>query len=318
MNRNAKYHHVPVLLDEVMKMLDIEDGDLVVDGTLGGGGYSKEILKCVGKNGRVLSIDLDEVAISNFELLLAGSDLKKRSLLVHGNFGDIDRIVLKNKFLPVNKIVVDIGLSSFQLDNSGRGITFQNDEVLDMRFDLSSSAPDAKFILNHYDQVELTKIFRDYGEDRWSNVIAKHVVLSRAEKQVTTTVELIEIIKKALPKPVKHLYTATARRIFQALRIAVNHELSNLENFLPKAFEILAPGGMLAVVTFHSLEDRIVKQYFAGLTKGCVCPIDFPQCVCGKLPVGELVNRKPITASAEELLKNPRSHSAKLRVIKKI
>lgn len=318
MNRNAKYHHTPVLLNEVVDLLDVSEGDLVVDGTLGGGGYSKELLGLVGKNGKVLSIDLDEAALENFRLLIAGSSLKDRSVLVHGNFADIDKIVLKNNFLPINKVVVDIGLSSYQLDNSGRGITFQNDELLDMRFDVSSKSPDARFILNHYDLGQLVKIFKDYGEEKWSLQIAKNVVRKRSEKQLETTFELVEIIKEALPKPVKHLFASSARRIFQALRIAVNHELDNLENFLPKAFELLVPGGRIAVVTFHSLEDRIVKQYFASLTKGCVCPVDFPQCVCGKLPQGELVNRKPVIASEEEFKSNSRSHSAKLRVIKKL
>jgi 16S rRNA (cytosine1402-N4)-methyltransferase len=162
MNRNAKYHHTPVLLNEVVDLLDVSEGDLVVDGTLGGGGYSKELLGLVGKNGKVLSIDLDEAALENFRLLIAGSSLKDRSVLVHGNFVDIDKIVLKNNFLPINKVVVDIGLSSYQLDNSGRGITFQNDELLDMRFDVSSKSPDARFILNHYDLGQLVKIFKDY------------------------------------------------------------------------------------------------------------------------------------------------------------
>ena len=215
-----------------------------------------------------------------------------------------------------NGIVADLGLSSYELEH--RGISFQKDQPLDMRFDLSQPE-DAKFILNSYDEKRLVKIFEDYGEEKFSRQIVRKILEKRDKRiEIRKTAELYQIIVDALPKPVKHKADDSARRIFQALRIEVNHELQNLEEFLPKAFDILAPGGRLVVVSFHSLEDRIVKQFFVGLTKGCGCPIDFPQCLCGKNPKGKILTKKPVYASREELNNNPRSRPAKLRAVVKL
>ena len=211
-----------------------------------------------------------------------------------------------------------MGLSSYELDQAGRGISFQKKEPLDMRFDQKGNTVDAKFILNNYDQKQLERIFNEYGEEKFTRLIVRKIEQVRAKSAIHYTTDLYDIIVDALPKPVKHKADDNARRIFQALRIEVNHELGNLEEFLPKAFDLLNPGGKLVVVSFHSLEDRIVKQFFVGLTKGCVCPPDFPQCICGKGAQGKILTKKLVSASEQELENNPRSKPAKLRAIVKL
>lgn len=311
-----QYHHQPVLLNEVLEFLKPKHGQNYIDATLGGGGYTQAILERVKPNGQVLAIDLDEEAIQNTRNQISNSE---NLILHHGNFRDIDAIVKQYNFSKPDGIVADIGLSSYQLDQAERGISFQKNEVLDMRFDKSSSQPDAKFILNNYEEEKLLKIFRNYGEEKFAKQIANKVLGLRTKgEEIKYTTDLYKIIKDALPKPVKHRANDSARRIFQALRIEVNQELENLESFLPQAFEILKSGGRLAVVSFHSLEDRIVKQFFANICKGCICPIDFPICVCKKTILATIETKKPILASENEKIKNPRSISAKLRVIKKI
>jgi 16S rRNA (cytosine1402-N4)-methyltransferase len=311
------YKHIPVLLEEVLQFLDPKPGENFVDGTLGGGGYSRAILEKNQPGGKVLAIDLDDEAIKNFQYPISNIQ-DKLFIAVQGNFANLDKIIVNHKFFNISGIVADIGLSSFQLDDSGRGISFQKKEPLDMRFDQTSQEPDAKFILNNHSLQELTEIFRKYGEDKYSAKIAKEIVQERSKKPIHYTSELFEIIEQALPKPVKHKANDSARRIFQALRIAVNHELSNLESFLPKALDLLNPGGRLVVVSFHSLEDRIVKQFFQASAKGCICPLDFPQCICGKNAVAKILTKKPVTASTDELEENSRSKPAKLRALIKL
>lgn len=314
---NVEYNHVPVLLNEVLEYLSPKSGENFVDATLGGGGYSRAIISKIGK-GKLLSVDLDQDAIENSRIKNIESGIKNWEL-AQGNFSHIDKIVEHHKFKNISGIVADIGLSSYELDQAGRGISFKQTEVLDMRFDQKGNTVDAKFILNNYDEARIRKIFEDYGEEKFSRQIARKIIDYRLKtKEIHYTTELFQIIESALPKPVKHKTQDSARRIFQALRIEVNHELDNLQEFLPKAFDLLVPGGRLIIVSFHSLEDRIVKQYFNELTKGCVCPIDFPQCVCGKEPRGKLLHKKIITASEKELEANPRSKPAKLRAILKI
>lgn len=312
---NDNYSHIPVLLDEAISLLNPQPNQNFVDATLGGGGYTRALLEKIGPSGKVLAIDLDQTAID----LATSYQLKTKSLIpVHGNFADIDQIVTNHKFNDISGIVADIGLSSYQLDASGRGISFQKKEPLDMRFDLSKDTSDAKFILNNHDEQDLIKIFEEYGEEKYAKAIARKIVSSRNEKPFHYTTDLVEAITEALPKPVKHLYADSCRRIFQALRIAVNHELENLERFLPKALDILAPGGRLVIVSFHSLEDRIVKQFFLKASRGCVCPIDFPECICGKSPLAKVLTKKIVTATEAELETNMRSKPAKLRAIQKI
>lgn len=313
------YSHTPVLLQQAIAFLNPQPGQRFIDGTLGGGGYTAALLQA---GGQVLAIDLDKDALENANRNLAEAVVAKQLVLVHGNFAQIDKAVEAHQefygFNTIDGVVADIGLSSYQLDQSNRGITFQKKEPLDMRFDLSSQGEDARFILNEYSEAELAKIFKDYGEDKDSRRIAKAVVRARAEQPLHYTTDLTAVIQSALPKPVQHKWQDSARRIFQALRIAVNHELENLETFLPKALDLVKPGGVVAVVSFHSLEDRIVKEFFAGAAKGCICPKDFPICQCGRTPRVELLTRKPVTAEPDELAKNSRSAPAKLRAIRKL
>jgi 16S rRNA (cytosine1402-N4)-methyltransferase len=310
------YSHIPVLIGEVMELLDVKPGDHVVDGTLGGGGYSSALLERVGPSGKVLSIDLDSEAITNFES--RRKQFGDASIVVHGNFRDIDDILEKHELSNVRAIVADLGLSSYHIDSSERGISFQTKEPLDMRFDVTTDSTDARFILNNYTELDLFRIFNEYGEEKFSKQIAWRVVEHRKEALFHYTTDLVGVITEALPKPVKHLYADSCRRIFQALRIAVNHELESLEQFLPKAFDLLAPGGRMAIVSFHSLEDRIVKKFFVEAATGCICPPDFPQCVCGKTPKAQILTKKPVMATEEELNKNMRSKPAKLRALQKI
>ncbi len=312
------YSHTPVLLKEVIDLLQPKPGENFVDATLGGGGYSMALLEKIAPKGKVLSIDLDVDAIEAFELRIKDKALTIRSTLVHGNFSQIDKIAEKHTFTNINGIVADIGLSSYELDEAGRGISFQKKEPLDMRFDQSAQTPDAKFIINRYTEKQLTDIFWKFSEEKHTSRIVKNILRERAKAEIHYTTDLVELIKNSLPKPVQHKFADSARRIFQALRIAVNHELENLETFLPKALDLLNPGGRLAIVAFHSLEDRMVKNFFKEASRGCVCPIDFPQCRCGKNPIARIVTKKPVIASEEELEKNPRSKPAKLRVLQKL
>lgn len=315
--KSRNYSHTPVLLQEALSFLDPKPRQNFVDATLGGGGYTTALLKKVAPAGRVLAIDLDPAARDNFKKQLAGKSYAKNAVVAAGNFRDLDRILANKKFRDISGIVADIGLSSYQLDQSGRGISFQKDEPLDMRFD-PSDGTDAKFVLNNSSQDELARIFKDFGEDPHSRAIAKAVAVRSQSGAMDSVQDLTAAVQEGLPKPKRHLWKTSARRIFQAVRIAVNHELDNLEEFLPKAFDLLNPGGRLVIVSFHSLEDRIVKRFFAGLAKGCVCPPDFPYCRCGRTPRGKLLVRKPVTAGSEEQTVNSRSIPAKLRAIEKI
>lgn len=315
----TNYKHIPVLLKQAITYLNPQKGQRFIDGTLGGGGYTSELLK---KGANVLSIDLDSTALENAKKKFSKEIKAKNLVLAHGNFAQLDRIVESHKqfygFNAVDGIVADIGLSSYQLDDSNRGITFQKLEPLDMRFDISSPEPDARFMLNEYSEEKLTQIFREYGEEKESKRIAHGIVKARESKQLHYTTDLLEVIQQALPKPVQHKWKDSARRIFQALRIAVNHELENLETFLPKALDIVKPGGVIVIVSFHSLEDRIVKQFFLESAKGCICPKEFPICLCNQTPQVEILTRKIVTADEQELKENSRSASAKLRAIRKL
>lgn len=304
------YQHTPVLLQPALEFLEPQPGQNFIDATLGGGGYTQALLERIKPKGKVLAIDMDQAAIDNF-------GKQAQVVLVQGNFAQLQNIVSNHKFSNISGIVADIGLSSYLLDESGRGLSFQKDEPLDMRFDLSSDGDDARFILNNLSVDQLTQIFRDFGEEKIAYKLAQAVVKQRQKQLFKTTQDLAALIKTSLPKPLQHRWTDTARRVFQALRIAVNHELENLQSFLPQALDLLNPGGRLVVVSFHSLEDRLVKQFFNQVSKGCVCPIDFPQCVCGKSPQARVLTKKPVTATAAEVKANPRSQSAKLRAVVK-
>lgn len=315
MGTNSHYVHIPVLLGEVLSYLSPESGQNFIDATLGGGGYSSAIAERIQPGGKILAMDADPVALENArENILS----KFPIILAHSNFRDVDKVVRHHGFTEIQGIVADLGLSSYQLDQSERGITFQKRELLDMRFDQSGNTETAAWILANTSVEKLTSIFRDFGEEKFSFQIAKAIVRAREAKAVSHTDELFALIESALPKPVKHKAADSARRVFQALRIAVNHELDSLQEFLPKAFDLLVPGGKMVIVSFHSLEDRIVKQFFSGLAKGCVCPPEFPQCMCGKNPKGRILTKKPVQASEEEIKTNSRAKPAKLRAMQKI
>jgi 16S rRNA (cytosine1402-N4)-methyltransferase len=311
-----KYAHIPVLLKEVVHYLSPKAGETFVDATLGGGGYCLALLDAVGSSGRVLAIDADRQAVDNFKFKILNLKLANADAFC-GNFRNIDEIARISELSKPDGVVADLGFSTGELEESGRGLSFQKDEPLDMRFDLSSQKTAAD-VVNFYSEKELARIFESFGEDKHAKLLAKKLVMFRSAEPINTTGQLTLAIKKALPSASEYGLGDVYRRIFQALRIEVNQELQALEEFLPKAFDLLAPSGKLAVVSFHSLEDRIVKRYFSSLIKGCVCPPSFPVCVCGKNPEAKLITRKAVIPSKEEQLENPKSKSAKLRVIMKL
>ncbi len=325
MSEDQTFEHIPVLLTEVLELLNPQPGETVVDGTVGGGGHAAEIAKLIGAKGTLIGMDLDPAALKQTELNFEKQKIKTKLKLIHDNYSNISDSLRDQGIPNVDAILVDIGISSYDLDNSKRGFSFQKDEPLDMRYNPESRPADknkeprtAKFILSHYQEHELLKIFKEYGEEKFSNRIARAIVKTRQEREINTTTELFDLIKHALPGAVRFKAADSARRIWQSLRIEVNRELDNLEKFLPAAFAALRPGGRLAVISFHSLEDRMVKQYFLSLAKGCICPPDFPQCVCGKEALVKILTKKPVIATAQEQAENSRSKPAKLRVILKI
>lgn len=306
-----EFNHISVLLNECIEGLNINPNGIYVDGTAGGGGHSAEILKKLDC-GKLISIDRDPDAITTISERFKN---EPNSIIVNGCFGDMKKLLNDRGIYQVDGVLLDIGVSSHQLDTDERGFSFHKDAPLDMR--MSQSGTSAEDLVNDLSYEELRDIIYRYGEDKFAPSIAKGIVKAREEERINTTLQLAEIIKNSVPQKVRR-EGHPARKTFQALRIEVNGELTQLENGLDEAFEMLSPKGRLAVISFHSLEDRIVKQKMASWCKGCTCPKDFPVCVCGNVPKAKLVNRKPIEATQEELDKNPRSRSAKLRICEKI
>ena len=306
-----EFSHIPVLLEQTIEALEIKKDGIYVDGTAGGGGHSEQIAKRLD-GGRLISIDRDPDALAAASKRLAPYACTK---VVEGNFSDIREILDKEGVDFVDGILLDIGVSSFQLDSPERGFSFHNDAPLDMR--MSKSGTTAADLVNNLSADEISKILFEYGEEKFARNIASAIVREREKSPILTTGRLSEIISSAVPAKAKRK-GHPARQSFQALRIAVNGELDNLSKGLDGAAASLKKGGILAVITFHSLEDRMVKRKFAELCKGCTCPPDFPVCVCGKVPFGELVFRSPKTADDGELEQNPRSRSAKLRALRRI
>lgn len=306
-----EFNHISVLLNECIEGLNIKPNGIYVDGTAGGGGHSAEILKKLDC-GKLISIDRDPDAITTISERFKN---EPNSIIINGCFGEMKKLLNDRGIYQVDGVLLDIGVSSHQLDTDERGFSFHKDAPLDMR--MSQSGTSAEDLVNDLSYEELRDIIYRYGEDKFAPSIAKGIVKAREEERITTTLQLAEIIKNSVPQKVRR-EGHPARKTFQALRIEVNGELTQLENGLDEAFEMLSPKGRLAVISFHSLEDRIVKQKMASWCRGCTCPKDFPVCVCGNVPKAKLVNRKPIEATQEELDKNPRSRSAKLRVCEKI
>ncbi len=312
MEQGKEFRHISVLLEECIQGLAIKPDGIYVDGTAGGGGHSVEIAKSL-TTGRLIAIDKDQAAIQ-----AAGERLAPypTAQVVRGDFRNMGSILDKLEIPLVDGILLDLGVSSHQLDTPERGFSYHNDAPLDMR--MSSEGASAQDLVNQLAPEELTRIFREYGEERYARGIAACICKARQTAPIETTGQLVEIIKTAIPAAARREGGHPAKRVFQAIRIAVNGELDSLELCLDQAFHRLAPGGRFAIITFHSLEDRMVKQAFAKYCTGCTCPPDFPVCVCGKQPQAKLVNRKPITASREELEENNRSRSAKLRILQKV
>lgn len=309
-----EFKHISVLLHEATDGLNIKKDGIYVDGTMGGGGHSHKILSQLSTDGLLVGIDRDTNALSASKDRLKDF---KNVRYVHDNFHNIKEILKRENIDAIDGMLVDLGVSSYQLDNKDRGFSYMEDAPLDMRMNVEDELS-AYVVVNTYSEEELAKIFFDYGEEKFSKKVARLIVEHRKTKPVETTLELVEIIKKAIPEKFRQKGSHPAKRVFQAIRIEVNGELDPLKDALDDMFSCLKPGGRLSVITFHSLEDRIVKTKFKELCTGCICPPDFPICVCGKMPKGKLVNRKPILPSEAECTENKRSKSAKLRVIEKL
>ncbi|MBQ3073637.1 MAG: 16S rRNA (cytosine(1402)-N(4))-methyltransferase RsmH [Ruminococcus sp.] len=306
-----KFSHLPVLLEETISGLEIKPHGIYVDGTAGGGGHSSQILKKL-TSGMLYSIDRDPDAIATVTERFKDEPC---STIVRGRFGDMKELLSELGVYKVDGVLLDIGVSSHQLDTPERGFSFHEDAPLDMR--MSQQGESARDLVNNLPYGEIARILSTYGEEKFASSIARNIVKAREEKPIETTLELAEIIKASVPQKVRR-EGPPARQSFQALRIAVNDEFGELERGLDSAFEMLSSGGRLAVITFHSIEDRIVKQGMAKWAEGCICPKDFPVCVCGNKPKVKIITRKPITATEEELELNQRSRSAKLRICEKI
>lgn len=309
-----EFRHASVLLEETINALNVRPDGVYLDGTLGGGGHAFEVCKRLGDRGRFYGIDQDEAAIG-----AAGKRLEEfgeKVTIIRNNYCNAKEVLREKGVDSVDGIVLDLGVSSYQLDTVERGFTYKYDTPLDMRMDQRQQLT-ARDIVNDYDEQSLYRIIRDYGEDQFAKNIAKHIVQAREAKPVETTFELNEIIKAAIPAKMRAVGGHPSKRVFQAIRIECNHELDVLRNSLQDFVDMLNPQGRLCIITFHSLEDRIVKNFFREMENPCTCPPEFPVCVCGKIPYGKVITRKPILPAQEETEGNPRSKSAKLRVFER-
>jgi 16S rRNA (cytosine1402-N4)-methyltransferase len=310
-----EYIHVPVLYKDVMENLSIRPRGCYVDGTLGGGGHALGICQSLSWDGHFIGIDKDAQAIEAARINLADVTCKKD--FVQNNYSDIKQILSSLGKEKIDGALLDLGVSSFQLDNPQRGFSYMQNAPLDMRMD-SDDTLTAETIVNEYKETEINRIIHEYGEERWAARIANFIVKARQEKPIETTEELVEIIKAAIPSSARRDGPHPAKRTFQAIRIEVNDELGHLERAIDDYIDVLASGGRLAVITFHSLEDRIVKNHFNKRLNPCTCPKSFPICVCGKVADVKKITGKPVIADEEEKENNPRARSAKLRVIEKL
>ncbi|MGL5244399.1 MAG: 16S rRNA (cytosine(1402)-N(4))-methyltransferase RsmH [Sarcina sp.] len=309
-----EFKHVSVLLDECINALDIKEGGIYVDCTLGGAGHSSEIVKKLSKEGRLIGIDQDKDALK-----AAGERLKEFNnvTLVHSNFYNIYNVLNDLELKGVDGILMDLGVSSYQLDNGDRGFSYMQDAPLDMRMNRENSFS-AYDIVNNYSEEELFRIIKEYGEEKFAKRVANFIVKARMDKSIESTLQLVDIIKAAIPAKARREGPHPAKRTFQAIRIEVNKELEIIEQTIKDGVKKLNSGGRMAIITFHSLEDRIVKNTFRALENPCTCPSEFPICICNKKPEVKVITRKPIEPSKEELEFNPRSRSAKLRIIQKL
>lgn len=317
-NFTEEYRHVPVLLTETLEWLNIQAGACVCDCTLGGAGHTIEIARRIQPGGMSLGIDQDPMALAaaseRFERELPGAQHK----FLRGNFGEMDRLLTEAEIVGVDAFLFDLGVSSPQLDIPGRGFSYHEDAPLDMRMDTGNNTLTAAEVVNHYNEADLARILRVYGDEKYARSIARQIVKQRQQAPIETTLELVNVIKRAIPAAARRTKGHPARKSFQALRIEVNHELDVLETGLKAAIAWANPGARICVISYHSLEDRIVKHIFSEYSQGCTCPPDLPVCVCGNVPIVKQLTKKALKASAEEVARNPRSRSALLRVAEKL
>lgn len=317
-----EFRHIPVLLPECLDALAVKTHSVFVDSTLGGAGHSVEVAKRLGPEGMLVGIDQDDMALAaaRTRLELLPSDTRPQLVLLKGNFGNLDELLMSIPVPGIDAILFDLGVSSAQIDMPNRGFSFKEDCPLDMRMDGSGkhTTLTAAEIVNTYTAADLTRIIRSYSDEKWASRIAQFIVAARQRQAIETSGQLVDIIKNAIPASARRAGGHPAKRTFQALRIEVNNELGVLQQGLTAALRWLNPGGRIAVITYHSLEDRIVKDVFSSFAKRCACPPDLPVCVCGKAPLIKQITRKPLVPSKEEIERNARSRSAKLRVAEKL
>ena len=315
-----EYRHTPVMLAECLEQLNLKPQHTFVDATLGGAGHSHEVAMQLGQGGTLIGIDQDDAAhaAASKRLNDIPDDRRPRIELLHGNFGDLDELLVSAEVPGVDAFLFDLGVSSPQLDQQARGFSFRGDGPLDMRMDPGKQTLTAAEVINTYNAADLARIIRTYSEEKWASRIADFIVKRREEAPIETCEELVDVIKAAIPASARRAGGHPAKRTFQAIRIEVNSELAVLERGLEAAVRWLNPGGRLVVISYHSLEDRIVKSTMAAGANRCTCPPDLPVCVCGREPILEVITRKPITPTKEEIERNPRARSAKLRVAQKL
>lgn len=310
-----EFVHRPVLLDETLEGLKIKEDGCYVDGTLGGAGHASEVCKRLGENGRFIGIDQDEDAITAATRRL--EPFGERVTVVRSNYCEMKKVLGDLGITKADGILLDIGVSSYQFDNAERGFTYREDAPLDMRMDVRQERS-AYTVVNEYSEQELYRVIRDYGEDPFAKNIAKHIVQARQKKPVETTGELVDLIRAAIPMKIQKTMGHPARQTFQAIRIEVNRELEVLEASIDMMINLLNPGGRLCIITFHSLEDRIVKNRFRTAENPCICPPNFPVCMCGRKSKGKVITRKPVIPSEKEIAENRRAKSSKLRIFERI
>lgn len=306
------------MLSEVLDALQLKSGSVVCDCTLGGAGHSVRMAREVGEDGLLIGIDQDDMALEAAARRLDAEAPGVPRKLLKGNFGDLDELLCRAEVPGVDGILFDLGVSSPQLDIPGRGFSYHEDAPLDMRMDPGTNTLNAAEVINTYTEADLARILRVYGEEKFATQIAREIVRRRAEEPIRTTGQLVEAIKGGIPAAARRHGHHPARKTFQAIRIEVNHELDALERGLDAAIRWLNPGGRICVISYHSLEDRIVKRLFQQRSQGCTCPPDLPVCVCGNVPVLKVITRKPLVASADEVARNPRARSAKTRVAERL
>lgn len=313
-----EYRHEPVMLQEVLAQLQLKPGSVVCDCTLGGAGHSVRMAERVGSEGLLLGVDQDDMALAAAGKRLDAEAPDTPHKLLKGNFGDLDELLCLAQVPGVDGFLFDLGVSSPQLDIPGRGFSYNEDAPLDMRMDPGTNTLNAAEVLNTYTEADLARILRIYGEEKFARQIAREIVRRRQESPLVSTGDFVDAIKAGIPAAARRHGGHPAKRSFQAIRIEVNHELDVLERGLEAAIRWLNPGGRVCVISYHSLEDRIVKRLFQELSKGCTCPPDIPVCVCGNVPIVKVTTRKPLVATAEEVERNPRARSAKIRCAERL